>query len=504
MRQRGWLWALIGLGGLAVGLGAARGFYVLWLDRQVEQAGAEIAAGRFEAARERLRRIARARPSAEGVAYNLGLCEHRLGNTEAALAAWGRIAPGTELAARAAIARAWIWFERGHYAEAERVLTAVLESPQSGPEAAMVRELLVVLYRTEGRSSEIRPLLEWVWTLVIQAGSDPRWEVVSRPLDLLRQYATVDLEPIPSESRRRTLAEAEQRVPEDDRVQLGLARLALSEGRYAEAERRLRGCEARRPADPAVAQAWLDWGLATGDSARAQAALGRLPDGWLDPAEVLALRAWFARQRKDFAAEQQALEQLAERDPGRTATLERLAELAVRAGEEPKARALRARKAEIDAIKDRYKAIYFRADVPTQAATLAGWAEALGRRFEARAWWTLLVLARPSDRAARENLARLARPQGEPPGLTLSDLRAELARWAGAPSKAAEPTADAAGEFQFRDEAEVAGLCFRFDNGQTPQRQLPETMGGGIGLLDYDGDGWLDVYAVQGGRLVPE
>ncbi|MBX6316097.1 MAG: CRTAC1 family protein, partial [Isosphaeraceae bacterium] len=32
----------------------------------------------------------------------------------------------------------------------------------------------------------------------------------------------------------------------------------------------------------------------------------------------------------------------------------------------------------------------------------------------------------------------------------------------------------------------------------------PETMGGGIGLLDYDGDGWLDVYAVQGGRLVPE
>ena len=54
---------------------------------------------------------------------------------------------------------------------------------------------------------------------------------------------------------------------------------------------------------------------------------------------------------------------------------------------------------------------------------------------------------------------------------------------------------------QFVDDAEKAGLRFVFDNGKTPQHELPETMSGGLGLIDYDGDGWYDVYCVQGGML---
>ena len=56
----------------------------------------------------------------------------------------------------------------------------------------------------------------------------------------------------------------------------------------------------------------------------------------------------------------------------------------------------------------------------------------------------------------------------------------------------------------FTDDAAEAGLRFFHDNGHTSETPPPpETMCGGVGLLDYDGDGWLDVYAVQGGPFPP-
>ena len=51
----------------------------------------------------------------------------------------------------------------------------------------------------------------------------------------------------------------------------------------------------------------------------------------------------------------------------------------------------------------------------------------------------------------------------------------------------------------FAEEAQSRGGTVAFDNGRTDQAQLPETMSGGVGLFDFDGDGWLDIYAVQGG-----
>ena len=53
----------------------------------------------------------------------------------------------------------------------------------------------------------------------------------------------------------------------------------------------------------------------------------------------------------------------------------------------------------------------------------------------------------------------------------------------------------------FREVAREIGLDFRHFTGATGEYFLPEIMGSGVGVFDYDGDGDLDVYFLQGAML---
>ena len=48
-----------------------------------------------------------------------------------------------------------------------------------------------------------------------------------------------------------------------------------------------------------------------------------------------------------------------------------------------------------------------------------------------------------------------------------------------------------------------SGLDFRHSTGKTGRFYLPEMETGGVGLIDYDGDGWLDIVCIDGGSLEP-
>ena len=54
---------------------------------------------------------------------------------------------------------------------------------------------------------------------------------------------------------------------------------------------------------------------------------------------------------------------------------------------------------------------------------------------------------------------------------------------------------------QFVEVAQEAGIDFRHQSGRTGALRLPEIIGAGVAIFDFDGDGRMDVYLVQGGPL---
>lgn len=54
---------------------------------------------------------------------------------------------------------------------------------------------------------------------------------------------------------------------------------------------------------------------------------------------------------------------------------------------------------------------------------------------------------------------------------------------------------------RFDEIAAQAGLRFVTRNSPTPNKNQPETMVAGIALFDYDNDGWLDIYCVNGAEI---
>jgi hypothetical protein len=48
--------------------------------------------------------------------------------------------------------------------------------------------------------------------------------------------------------------------------------------------------------------------------------------------------------------------------------------------------------------------------------------------------------------------------------------------------------------------ASASGISWVHVNGRSAMAHLPETVGAGCAFLDYDNDGWMDIYLVNSGR----
>ncbi len=55
---------------------------------------------------------------------------------------------------------------------------------------------------------------------------------------------------------------------------------------------------------------------------------------------------------------------------------------------------------------------------------------------------------------------------------------------------------------QFVNVAGEAGLTFRHTNGASPEKLMPETFGSGLAWIDYDNDGWIDLFFANGADML--
>ena len=391
--RRSRTWLALALGSIAFLWAGWR-----WIDQrryrgELEQIDEEIASGRYRQARQRLVVQANRGARSSRAAYQLGLCEEKLGRPEAALAAWASVEANSPLFLKATIARCWILIHSGRLARAEEELcAAAAQGNGCGPLPPGVRAPAPA-----GRPDFGGPRSDH---RVVARGTDP--SLVLRRLYILDD-AAFPLDYIQKVLERGTWRRPRLAGPGESG---DLARAVRRGGGVA---RRLREAAARGPgglAGPALP------GDVGARPRRRSPRGGHLASTDLPSAEVLRLRAWFARsaarlRRSGRVSARSWPTSPATPPPGPGSPSWRWRRV------DPPRPAPVATKGRVDRAPRRYTHLLDGRwpDSPRRASS-ARLARELGRRFEARGW-SLIRNRAGRDRAA---WAPISRPRAENPG----------------------------------------------------------------------------------------
>jgi enediyne biosynthesis protein E4 len=387
--------------------GLASGGWAWWTDRcyksAMEEIESEIIADRYAIACRNLDKLLSWKADPKGrIVYLLGSCELARGRNQAASEAWARVVPGSPFSERAIRGRMRIVHESGQVAAAERLINDAAADPRDDRTALLVS--LAPIYRELGRIEEAERLIEDRWEHLNALGEG----ALEPAIILLQQHIELTLRAKPVGTLRVVLDRAAGLAPDDDRVWLGRANLAIRTGAYDEAGRWLDACQRLRPDDVPVWRARLRWGIATNRIDVVQQAMTHLPAADSMPAQLHRLNAWLASKRGDVATERRELDHAVAADPADLTALDRLAKLAEQDRQPARAAELLRQKAGIDRLLARYTELFERKQPIRDAVKMAGLAEQLGRRFEARVFLTVAILEEPDRTELRQELLRLS------------------------------------------------------------------------------------------------
>ncbi len=488
---RRWNWPLLAL--LVVPLGV--GGYLVWRwaqERQWQEIRTAAESGAWSNAETGLRDWVKRHPE-DGDAWELlGHILLEQGRDEEGLAVLREVPETAGVWPHTQALVAKLTLAKKDLPEVERVLRKAVERDPRALEAW--QQLLPVLV-LERRLGEARRVLRKLYEL----SRDPR------PL-----ADSLLLGQIESEVRDQNQdLEAYLRVtPDDPWLRRAWGMQLHGRGQSAEALPYLEEAARRFGDDPLVRFAWAECQMALGKSDQDIEILGEPPDRRWDAARWWVLRSRLEETWGRGKESRASLEKAVELDPKNFEAQYRLGQVLVREGE---AEAGQARLERADAIAAAQESLKQEARALLRGGHDAASLLRIGRLCEelglpeARDWLELSIRSDPRQDALRFEVAKLPAGGGEGAGVALSDPRlVEGTGGEGRSETSGRGFVDVARgttAARFEEIADRAGVNYRYEAGETPDLFIGDTMGGGVGLIDYDGDGWLDIYFVNGCAL---
>ncbi|RLS53684.1 MAG: hypothetical protein DWH91_13910 [Planctomycetota bacterium] len=348
-----------------------------------------------------------------------------------------------------------------------------------------------------------------------------RFEAIPHVLEMIRGGEETDLILLLGRERGiiqddEKLRRARMALPDDPRPVLGQAWHAINEERHADAELLLKEALRLGPELPATWAAWGRW-LADRKSigpwrewvTTCPASAEVHPDVW-------RARGEWADTQSDKDAALRCYWECVRRSPETRPATMRFAQLLADAGQTEPARRCQVYLEQLLALEtaqDRAFSSQAGGDLGSLLGLVKRYHDA-GRLWEALALCRLAAAMNPNQSAAAEQLSVLTRdtvnlpltltaPQWNPAtGLDFSALPLPGIETRENPHSEGKHAASTL--ISFDEQSTAAQLHFRYEDGaRGPRRLMHEITGGGIAFLDYDIDGFPDVFCSQGGTQPP-
>jgi len=452
--------------------------------------------GDFASARHLTDRILARSPDSQPALILAAQATAGLGHVDEAVKLFERIATGGgDDATEALVVAGELLLHHGRACEAEQFFRCVLQADLEHPRA---NSQLGYLLTVEGRAWEAKPH-------VMHALKSEAY-----PLEHLIWFARPDA--MLNDKTEAVLRRWLDAMPGDLVPLTGLAKLALRDNDQTRADKLLRQIVSALP-QQAEAQAMLGSLLLEAGQMRDFEEWRRsLPEEAFAHPDIWAVLGRSASRNDQPCAAARCYFESIRRDPNQSQAnyqLSRLlnglgdSKLAERFGQ--RAELLAELRITVELINDNKQ----NAAMLLKAAELC---EKLGRYWEALGWYHFARAVNPRFEQVGPTMDRLASrlsrnsPQTieSASPIHLVDLsKYPMPEWRDQQTEVSRDSSRVAGDttFRFVNVADEAGVRFQYYNDHDPSKvvmRMIEATGGGAAALDYDGDGWSDIYLTQG------